>query len=115
MPALLAGKETIMVEEITTATIDDVVKGDTPVLVDFWATWCGPCRALSPIIDELSDEIDGIEFYKCNVDENQELAMRFGIMSIPTIMVFKAGEPIFNSVGAAPKGKLKAELEKLTA
>jgi thioredoxin-like negative regulator of GroEL len=67
------------------------------------------------IIDELSDEIDGIEFYKCNVDENQELAMRFGIMSIPTIMVFKAGEPIFNSVGAAPKGKLKAELEKLTA
>ena len=106
MPALLAGKETIMVEEITTATFDDVVKGDTPVLVDFWATWCGPCRALSPIIDELSDEIDGIEFYKCNVDENQELAMRFGVQSIPTLIVFKNGQEVNRSLGVRPKGAI---------
>ena len=102
-----------MVEEITTAEFDGIIAGDKPVLVDFWATWCGPCRALSPIVDELSDEIGGIDFYKCNVDENQDLAMRFGVMSIPTLMVFKGGEAIWTTVGAAPKGKLKAELEKL--
>ena len=103
-----------MVDEITTAEFDEVIaQSSTPVLIDFWATWCGPCRALSPIVDELSDEIDGIAFYKCNVDENQDLAMRFNVMSIPTLMVFKGGEAIYTNVGAAPKGKLKAELEAL--
>ena len=92
-----------------------VLKAEHPVVVDFYADWCGPCKMLSPVLDELEGEFDDFEFVKVNIDENQELAMRFGIMSIPTIMVFKAGEPIFNSVGAAPKGKLKAELEKLTA
>lgn len=101
------------VEEITTAEFDGIIAGDKPVLVDFWATWCGPCRALSPIVEELSDEIEGIDFYKCNVDENQDLAMRFNVMSIPTLIAFKNGKTIYTSVGAAPKGKLKGELEAL--
>ena len=103
-----------MVEEITTAEFDNVIASSTkPVLVDFWATWCGPCRALSPIVDELSDEIDGMDFYKCDADENQDLAMRFGIMSIPTLMVFKGGEAVWTNVGSVPMAKLQAELEAL--
>ena len=105
-----------MVEEITTAEFDNVIASSAkPVLIDFWATWCGPCRALSPIVEELSDEIDGIAFYKCDADENQDLAMRFNVMSIPTLMVFKGGEAIYTSVGNVPKGKLKKELEALVA
>lgn len=103
-----------MVNEITTAEFDGIIGNSSkPVLVDFWATWCGPCRALSPIVDELSEEIDGMDFYKCDADENQDLAMRFGIMSIPTLIVFKGGEVAWTNVGAVPKGKLKAELEAL--
>ncbi|WP_102338276.1 thioredoxin [Collinsella provencensis] len=100
------------ISTLTAETFDSVVSNDAPVLVDFWAPWCGPCRALSPIVDELADELEGrMVVAKCNVDDNQELAMKFGVMSIPTLVLFKDGEEIFRSVGALPKAKLKADLE----
>ncbi len=100
------------ISTLTAETFDSVLSNDAPVLVDFWAPWCGPCRALSPIVDELADEFEGrMVVAKCNVDDNQELAMKFGVMSIPTLVLFKDGEEIFRSVGALPKAKLKADLE----
>lgn len=100
------------ISTLTAETFDSALSNDAPVLVDFWAPWCGPCRALSPIVDELADELEGrMVVAKCNVDDNQELAMKFGVMSIPTLVLFKDGEEIFRSVGALPKAKLKADLE----
>lgn len=100
-------------QEINEKNFDSIVNGsDKPVLVDFWASWCGPCRALSPIVDEIAGEMsDKLVVYKCNVEENQDLAMRFHVMSIPTLILFKDGQPAHTMVGAAPKGKLAKELE----
>jgi thioredoxin 1 len=81
----------------------EVEKSNLPVVVDFWASWCGPCRMVSPIIDALGKKYQGkIKVVKVNVDDNQELAMRFGIMSIPTIMLFRNGQAVGTTVGAAP-------------
>lgn len=102
-----------MVLEITDSNIKNLLAEGKPLVVDFWAPWCGPCRSLSPIVDEVADELAGkITVAKCNVDDNQDLAMKFGVMSIPTLVVFKNGEEIDRSVGALPKARLQALLEK---
>ena len=81
----------------------EVINSDKTVLIDFWATWCGPCRMLSPIVDEIAGERDDIKVCKINVDENEELAAQFGVMSIPMLVVMKNGEVTNTSVGYIPK------------
>ena len=88
----------------------EVLKSDVPVLVDFWASWCGPCRMVSPIIEEIADQAEGFKVGKVNVDEEDEIAMQFGIMSIPTLLVFKDGEVANKSVGIASKEQILALL-----
>ena len=100
------------VQTITRENFDEaVLQSDKPVLVDFWAEWCGPCRLVSPIVDEISDERDDIVVGKINVDEQGELAVRFGVMSIPTLMVFKGGEVSNQTVGVTPKDEILALLD----
>ena len=100
------------VQIITKENFDEtVLQSDKPVLVDFWAEWCGPCRMVSPIVDEIADERDDIVVGKVNVDEQGELAMRFGVMSIPTLLVFKGGELVQTAVGARPKDEILALLD----
>ena len=85
----------------------EVLASDVPVLVDFWATWCGPCRMQGPIVDELSEEVTGVKFAKLDVDENMILAQKYGVTSIPTLKVFKGGEVVSSAVGLQSKEGLK--------
>ena len=94
--------------KIDTGNFDsDVLNSDTPVVVDFWAEWCGPCKMIAPSLEEISNEMDGqVKIAKVNMDENPDLAAKYGIRSIPTLLMFKDGEPVAIQVGAAPKNKL---------
>lgn len=88
----------------------EVMESERPVLLDFWASWCGPCRMVAPIIDEIAEESTDIKVGKINVDEQQELAAQFGVMSIPTLMVMKDGKIVEKAVGAKPKAQILAML-----
>jgi thioredoxin 1 len=100
--------------EVTDANFDqDVLKSEQPVLVDFWATWCGPCRALAPIVDELAQEYQGkVKIGKMDVDHNSSTPMRYGVRGIPTLLVFKGGQVKEQIVGYVPKEKIQAAIDK---
>lgn len=101
------------IQEATDDSFSDLVQQNGVTLVDFWAPWCGPCRRLNPVIEELSGEMsDKVQFVKLNTDENPETAARFGIMSIPTLLVFKGGEKVDQLVGAHPKDNIQKVLQK---
>ncbi|MFO1196491.1 MAG: thioredoxin TrxA [Burkholderiaceae bacterium] len=91
---------------------DDVLKSDAPVLVDYWAEWCGPCKMIAPILDEVSRDYDGrLQVAKLNVDENQAMPARYGVRGIPTLMLFKNGAPVATKVGALSKSQLTLFLD----
>ncbi len=94
----------------------EVLQSDTPVFVDFWAPWCGPCRMVAPVVEELSAEYDGkVKFVKLNTDDNVAIATKYGIRSIPTLMVFKGGQPVESVIGFRPKSALKQSIDKVLA
>jgi thioredoxin len=92
-----------------------VLESDTPVLVDFWAPWCGPCRIVAPVLEQIADERDDLRIVKLNVDENQQTTASFEVLSIPTLILFKDGQVATKVIGAYPKKKLEAELEPALA
>ncbi|MGA2286058.1 MAG: thioredoxin [Dehalococcoidia bacterium] len=101
------------VRDVTDATFNKEVLGSTlPVLVDFWAPWCGPCRMVSPLVEELAGDFAGkMDFVKLNTDESPATAMSYGIRSIPTLIIFKAGQPVGQVIGFRPKAELKKHIE----
>ncbi|HEV3069822.1 MAG TPA: thioredoxin [Solirubrobacteraceae bacterium] len=102
--------------EVTDANFDaEVLESTTPVLVDFWAPWCGPCRVVGPVLEEIAGEREDLRIVKLNIDDNQQTAARFQVLSIPTMILFKAGEPVKTVIGAYPKQRLQAELEPALA
>ena len=104
-----------MAKQVTDDTFElDVLRADGPVLVDFWAEWCGPCKQIAPSLDEISDELEGkVSLAKVNIDENPETPSKYGVRGIPTLMLFKDGEVASTKVGALPKSKLKEWVESV--
>jgi thioredoxin 1 len=99
-----------MATEVTDATFEqEVLKNDEPVLVDFWAEWCGPCHAVSPVLEKIAAE-KNLKLVKVDIDENQQLALRYGVQSIPNMILFENGEPKASAIGAQPKGALERSL-----
>ncbi|WP_295912404.1 thioredoxin [uncultured Alistipes sp.] len=99
---------------ITKENYQEVLASEQPVVIDFWAEWCGPCRMIAPIVDELAAEYEGrVVIGKCDVEENDELTMKYGVRNIPTIIFLKGGEVVDKQVGAASKDALVAKIEKL--
>ena len=102
--------------DVTDATFQaEVLDSETPVLVDFWAPWCGPCRVVHPILEEMTDERDDLRIVSLNVDDNQQTAANYEVLSIPTLILFKDGAEAKRVVGAMPKRRLEAELEPALA
>ena len=103
------------VKEITSAEFEaEVLKSSVPVLVDFWAPWCGPCKMLAPVVDELAAEYEGkVKFVKIDIDDNGDTATRFSVMSIPTLILFKDGEAAVRTVGLQPKPALKSKIDSV--
>jgi thioredoxin 1 len=100
-----------MATNVTESTFDEeVIQSEQAVLVDFWAEWCGPCHAVAPVLDRIVDEHEDVKLVKVNIDEEQGLAQRYGVASIPTMILFKAGEPAAAAIGAQPKGALERAL-----
>lgn len=102
------------ITDLTDATFTDAINNaSTPVLVDFWATWCGPCKAMAPHLDALSAELDGkVQIAKVNADENQGTAAQFGVRALPTLLMFKDGQPVDKLLGNKPKAAIQAFIEK---
>jgi thioredoxin 1 len=101
-----------MAKDVTESTFEqDVLKSEKAVIVDFWAEWCGPCHAVAPVLEKIAEERkDEIELVKVNIDEEQSLAIKYGIQSIPTIVLFRNGEPAAAAIGARPKGDIERQL-----
>ena len=104
-----------MAQALTDSNFSEVVEqAQQPVVVDFWATWCGPCRMISPIIDKMAEKYEGrVNFVKCNVDESTDIPMKYGIRNIPTILFFKGGELVDRLVGAVPQAEIEKHIEQI--